>query len=75
LNSGSEIDGISVRAYHNWPGLRAHASIQASLKSGARRMEDHASVSRLAIARTAGGVIALVALWAQTDLALATTIE
>ncbi|HEX2479956.1 MAG TPA: TolC family outer membrane protein [Geminicoccaceae bacterium] len=38
-------------------------------------MEDHASVSRLAIARTAGGVIALVALWAQTDLALATTIE
>ena len=38
-------------------------------------MEDHASVSRLAIARTAGGLIALVALWAQTDLALATTIE
>jgi outer membrane protein, adhesin transport system len=38
-------------------------------------MADHGSASRLAIARTAGGLIALVALSAQTDLALATTIQ
>jgi adhesin transport system outer membrane protein len=38
-------------------------------------MQDHGNASRLAIARTAGGLIALVALWAQTDPALATTVE
>jgi outer membrane protein, adhesin transport system len=38
-------------------------------------MQDHGSASRLVIARTAGGLIALVALWAQPDLARATTIE
>jgi outer membrane protein, adhesin transport system len=38
-------------------------------------MQDHGSASRLVIARTAGGLIALVGLWAQPGLALATTIE
>lgn len=38
-------------------------------------MENHRSASGPAIARSAGGLIALVALLAQTDLALATTIE
>jgi adhesin transport system outer membrane protein len=38
-------------------------------------MKNHGSISRLAIALTAGGLIALVALVAQTDLALATTIQ
>ena len=38
-------------------------------------MENHGSASRLAIAFTAGGSIAMVALVAQTDLAFATTIQ
>jgi adhesin transport system outer membrane protein len=38
-------------------------------------MEDHGSASRLAIALAAGGLIAMVALVAHTDLALATTIQ
>jgi adhesin transport system outer membrane protein len=38
-------------------------------------MEDHGSASRLAIARTAGGLLALVALVAQADLAFATTVQ
>ena len=38
-------------------------------------MEDHGSVSGLAIARTAGGLLALVTLAAQADLAFATTVQ
>ena len=38
-------------------------------------MEDHGSASGLAIARTAGGLLALVTLAAQADLAFATTVQ
>lgn len=38
-------------------------------------MEDYGSASRLAIARTAGGLLALVALVTQADLAFATTVQ